>query len=482
MTRLLPLLLVGAIALAFGCESEAEDDLDERRDDENSTFVSDGKTDSNGVEDRSWEASCVLNVANQATLDMLDDDMSLWSVAAKNIVGGRAGPDGEDGTSDDTPYGTLEALDAVSWVGFYAFNQLSKFARKNGYCQDLNEEFVPAGEQAAIEAVVASSVDHVTGKYEEGERPSKRDAHPKAHGCVKAFFEVDHSELPSSMRAGVFATHGATFPAWIRFSNGSFTISPDADGDIRGMAVKLMDVPGEKILDRHKDELTQDFLLINTPVLMVRNAIDYVEFSQKAFDGNPVTFFFGLNPLEWNLRELFITLKVLSKDIESPLLSRYWSTTPYKLGSKWTVKYSARPCHGEGDDAPDDAGDDYLSEVLAEQLAEGEGCFEFLMQVQADPEAMPIEDPSLEWDEGDSPYVKAGKIRVPSQTFLGDDQKAFCEHLSFNPWHSLPEHAPVGGINRARKEVYEAISELRHRFNAEPRVEPKDHTIPSAAN
>ncbi|MEK1942330.1 MAG: hypothetical protein AAAB16_18325, partial [Pseudomonas sp.] len=36
---------------------------------------------------------------------------------------------------------------------------------------------------------------------------------------------------------------------------------------------------------------------------------------------------------------------------------------------------------------------------------------------------------------------------------------------SFNPWHALPEHRPLGGINRLRKAVYEAVSAYRHERN-----------------
>ncbi|MEZ4474189.1 MAG: catalase family protein [bacterium] len=458
--------LVGLFSAGCGADADGEADVDERRDGQEDRFVAEGKADSNGIEDQSWKAQCVLNVANRATLAQLDDDMSLWSVAAKNIIAGR-------------PYETLAAVDDVAWVGWYAFNQMSSYARDHGFCPALGEEYVPAGEAEDTAAVAEAGMAHIQGKYDEGQRPALRDAHPKAHGCVKAFFEVENEALPASMRVGVFAEDGHEFPAWIRFSNGSFTVSPDPEGDIRGMAIKLMDVPGEKILERARDAKTQDFLLINTPTLMVRNAHDYVEFSQKAFDGNPVSFFLKLDPDEWHFRELVITLKTLAKKIASPLLSRYWSTTPYRLGDAHVVKYSARPCAGESDDRPADAGDDYLAEVLAASLAEDDACFEFLVQAQQDPEAQPIEDPTIEWDASRTPFLKAGIIRIPAQTFQGPDRAAFCEHLSFNPWHSLPAHAPVGGINRVRRVVYDAISDLRHGLNGVERAEPVDHSIPT---
>jgi hypothetical protein len=33
--------------------------------------------------------------------------------------------------------------------------------------------------------------------------------------------------------------------------------------------------------------------------------------------------------------------------------------------------------------------------------------------------------------------------------------------MSFNPWHALPEHRPLGDMNRARREIYWAMSAFR---------------------
>ena len=45
------------------------------------------------------------------------------------------------------------------------------------------------------------------------------------------------------------------------------------------------------------------------------------------------------------------------------------------------------------------------------------------------------------------------------------EQLRFCEDLSYTPWHSLEAHRPIGGINRARRPVYEATSKFRHEQN-----------------
>jgi len=38
----------------------------------------------------------------------------------------------------------------------------------------------------------------------------------------------------------------------------------------------------------------------------------------------------------------------------------------------------------------------------------------------------------------------------------------FCENLSFDPWHTLPEQRPLGAINRIRLQVHSGISAKRH--------------------
>ena len=46
------------------------------------------------------------------------------------------------------------------------------------------------------------------------------------------------------------------------------------------MAIKLLGVPGEKLLEDEKDATTQDFVLIDNPVFFIRNVADYVPFME----------------------------------------------------------------------------------------------------------------------------------------------------------------------------------------------------------
>ena len=66
-----------------------------------------------------------------------------------------------------------------------------------------------------------------------------------------------------------------TYQAWIRFSNQEGTINPDINPDIRGMAIKLMGVTGDKILEQEKDEQTQDFIVISTHVFVTKNVKEF---------------------------------------------------------------------------------------------------------------------------------------------------------------------------------------------------------------
>ena len=96
----------------------------------------------------------------------------------------------------------------------------------------------------------------------------------------------------------------------------------------------------------------------------------------------------------------------------------------------------------------------------------------FAVQPRTDPTTQPIEDPTIEWSEREAPFVDVAKLRIPRQTFDTPAEQAFCENLSFTPWHAVAAQRPVGGINRVRKPVYAAISDLRHRLNAAPHAEP----------
>ena len=100
-----------------------------------------------------------------------------------------------------------------------------------------------------------------------------RDAHPKAHGCIRAEFKVNET-LPPLLAQGVFIP-GKTYQAWIRFSNGSSNAKQaDIKKDARGMAIKLLEVSGKNLSDENSS--TQDFIMINHPVFFANDPARYL--------------------------------------------------------------------------------------------------------------------------------------------------------------------------------------------------------------
>jgi hypothetical protein len=52
------------------------------------------------------------------------------------------------------------------------------------------------------------------------------------------------------------------------------------------------------------------------------------------------------------------------------------------------------------------------------------------------------------------------------------DQNPQCEAMSFTAWHALPEHRPVGSLNKARQIVYKHLADERRSKNNFPIAEP----------
>jgi len=339
---------------------------------------------------------------------------------------------------------------------------------------ELGQEYLPTGESAAIAEVIQLSKDLLNKSTD----PVQRQQHPKSHGCVKAEFIVE--EVPEHLRFGVFQ-HPRSYHAWVRFSNGSSNVQPDTKGDVRGMAIKLLGVPGEKLLEDERDAETQDFILINHPSLFLQDAQDTLAISKAllAVKKMPVSF---LKPLPFLLmyapshgKQVGILKTIRQKQMANPLQAQYWSTTPYRLGLS-AIKIAALPRDLQSAEVGKIASksDNFLREAMIQQLNQQDVYFDFAVQVQTDAVRMPIEDATVEWSDAESPFIKVATLKIPQQQFDSEARRTFDENLSFNPWHALPEHRPLGGVNRLRKEVYQAISKLRHELNQEIKQEPTD--------
>jgi hypothetical protein len=121
-----------------------------------------------------------------------------------------------------------------------------------------------------------------------------------------------------------------------------------------------------------------------------------------------------------------------------------------------------------------------LHDELLRRLKRGPVTFDFEVQVRdaADAERHGAVDDALSaWSVWEFPFTKVAEIRIAPLPADFDDhanRTMMCmgQHLSFTPWHNVPDHLPVGTINDARRVAYARVSKLRHELNRKLRREP----------
>jgi hypothetical protein len=329
---------------------------------------------------------------------------------------------------------------------------------------ELNREYPELDDREVFEQMVGLTV----GQMDPVEGRLRRAQHAKATGCVTGRFRIADA-VPPGLRHGVFAAPGREFSAIVRFSNSQGTFEKDSAGTARGLAIKLLGVTGQRAVPGDGDT-TQDFLFIDHPVFPFPDPKAYVDtISRKSIPliGNLLA---AAHLAVLEPKELKVLKAIRAKQVTSPLDIQYWSGTPFWLGPAdgqggHAVKYSAVPRGPAGARAAsrdEEERDDALTQALNAALKAGEAVFDFKVQLQTDPVAMPVEDVSVEWSESASVPVTVATLSIPSQHVDPAGQLAAqCEAMSFNPWHALAEHRPMGGMNRLRKLVYLASVEKR---------------------
>lgn len=328
--------------------------------------------------------------------------------------------------------------------------------------------FSKSKQDATTDAVLAASF-----KDQQEKGPDLRQGHTKSHGLVWGEFIVEN-DIPQTLKVGIFAKP-QKYPLWVRFSNASppekrGKLKSDLEPDVRAVAFKLMEVGGRKVLD--DEENTQDFLLINHPVFFVRDAQGYIDLAQAASGQATPELLQSLQPTFALLQQM------TTKEVTNPLSIQYWSTTPYKLGSH-IIKFSVRPQQEDVANEEKSTSENYLREALVKYLTEEQkqAKFDFLVQLYVNEETTPIEDSMKEWKESNSPFIKVATITIGSQKFDFEERKRLDEGLSFSPWHTLPEHEPVGSMNLARKKIYQELAHYRREHIQKRLREPEPHNF-----
>ncbi|MDX6807646.1 catalase family protein [Terrihabitans rhizophilus] len=310
-----------------------------------------------------------------------------------------------------------------------------------------------------------------------------RSVHAKSHGLLEAELEV-LADLPPELAQGLFARPGR-YPAIMRFSTNPGDVLHDSISVPRGLAVKLLGVEGERLPDA--EGTSQDFILVNGPA--------FVASSAKQFLGNLKLLAKTTDRAEWAKRALSAVLRGAETAIEAfgsesatlkalggapnvhPLGETYYSQSAFRYGDH-VAKFSLTPVSHSlkalGGTVVDLQGQrNGIREAVIREMAVHGGEWELRVQLCRDAQSMPVEDPSVRWDETASPFLPVARLRAQAQTGWSDERaQVVDDNMRFSVWTGLEAHRPLGVINRVRKQTYAASARFRGTFNGCPIHEP----------
>jgi hypothetical protein len=336
----------------------------------------------------------------------------------------------------------------------------------------LAEERPEPNEEAYLDDIITTMSRQMEALWRKGDY--QRCGNTKTHGIVRAEFTV-RDDLPENMRRGIYA-QPRTYPAWVRFSGPGPYITPDIDDvGFMSMSIKLMDVPGPKLMDDEK--FTQDMFGVSTPTFVTPNTQANAQLQHWSYKNAQIFYFLNLKQphvLDLIMQSLWI------KTQNSPLESQYFSCVPYLLGEGQAMQYSMRSrltTRTRIPRLPLRPPDNYLRDAMIATLARQDVEFDILLQVQTDAFKMPLENNGVFWPTRLSPRVPAATLRIPKQKFDSPEQLQFAKVLSYNPWHCIPEHRPLGNQSRARHRMYKELSTFRQSVNGVSHYEPNGNEV-----
>jgi hypothetical protein len=331
----------------------------------------------------------------------------------------------------------------------------------------IAEERLQPDEAAHLQSMIDTMRGHLVQDFPPG--GVERAGNTKTHGLLRAEFIV-HDDLPPALRQGIFAAP-RSYRAWVRFSGPGPHVEPDIDDvGFVSIGVKLMGVDGPKLMD--DEQHTQDFLGICTPTFVTPDTRSNAKLQVWSKRHLPIWYF--LDPRDSHILD-FLMQALWNETQTNPLGHHYYSCVPYLMGEGQAMQYAFRPkskVHRHIPRLPFRPPDNYLRDNMRRTLDEGDVELEMTVQLQTDPFRMPIENAGVLWPEKLSARVPVATLRIPRQTFDTPAQFAFTRNLSFNPWHAIPAHRPLGNQSRARRRMYQELAQFRQKMNREPHIEP----------
>jgi hypothetical protein len=344
-------------------------------------------------------------------------------------------------------------------------------------------ETIDADEKDTI-AGLNDAFDIILERTAEDYGHAVRSVHAKSHGILRGEMVIEDG-LPPELAQGLFAKPG-THPVYLRMSTNAGDILPDTISLPRGLAIKVLDVEGERLPGA--DGTTQDFIMVNGKVFQAKTA--------DKFLGNLKLLAKTTDRIESVKRVASATLRGVRHAIEAvgleppaalnslggapqaePLGETYYSTTPFRYGA-YMAKFSVAPVAPQmtaltGKEIDVDGRENAIREDVQAEMRGIDAEWEFRVQLCRDLDKQPIEDPTVAWDEQDAPFITVATIRAAAQDSWDPALvQAVNEEMRFGIWTGLAAHQPLGNINRARKEAYRHSADFRARFNGCPYHEP----------
>ena len=314
-----------------------------------------------------------------------------------------------------------------------------------------------------------------------------RSVHAKAHAILHGRLVVA-GNLPPALAQGLFARPGE-HEAYLRISTNAGDILPDAISLPRGLALKVLDVEGERLPGA--EGTTQDFIMVNGPVFQAKTADKFLgnlKLLAKTTDRMEGTKKVMSSVMQ-GLNTALTAVGLESPKVQSlggapnvdPMGETYYSVTPFRYGD-YIAKFSIAPVAPAllalKDNKIDVSGrPDAIRETVQSEMRGIDGAWELRVQLCRDLEKQPVEDPTVPWDEEEAPFQTVATITVPRQDSWEPGRvQAVDERMRFSIWTGLAAHQPLGNINRARRDTYKHSAQFRERVNGCPMHEPSART------
>jgi len=329
-------------------------------------------------------------------------------------------------------------------------------------------------EQGTIDGIIRGMTEQ-SETVEKREKHAVRASHAKSSALAVGTLEIAPGLAPE-LAQGLFATPG-THPVAVRFAQGPGETLGDRVSTHRGMSIKVYEVEGER-LEGH-DAPTQDFVLASGPTFPSGTAAGFLR------DGTVIGKSAGLpegikSAVSAAARGFNSLLHALGTEspkadffghpFSHPLAEPYYSQAPIRFGSH-VAKLAAFPASDAQAALEDwrlDPGEDEdgFRHAATAFFRDHEVVYEIRAQLWTNADTQPIEDASVRWPEEESPYRTVATLRLPAQDAYSPARRShFDERMTFRPAHSLAAHRPLGGVMRARLQVYRALAAFRQREN-----------------